>query len=439
MTSTPCPAEGLQSPLYELMPLGGGSGQVESLTGYVPRLARRHRLATGRLIIDHIGPFLWADGSAGAEDPSGFFGRDTGGLDGSGPRSLQWIDVLQRRTHVQDLRMLTVASWAAALPRRHLTHRYARYCASCFAADLTFPGREPYERLVWRISDVTICAVHKEPLETQCHWCGRARPPISFWSLPGYCPFCRRWLGHPPNLGSGSAPTRWATHVASQVEEALAKRAGDPDSTYVLAGIASLIDATTDGNRAAFAALVGLRSKGSITSWFSGTQPSLTSLLRIAAGVGADLTSILAGIPVADRHERFLPDRDPPRLRNRTNWAVIGISLGEEAGREVPRPLRAVAAEYGVDPVDVRRRFPEAARHLVSLAREARSRAAKERLATLTATLQSIMVDLEREGLVASRRNIEPRLPQGVTLEEESLKRVWRAGRHRTQPRRRRG
>jgi hypothetical protein len=439
MTSKPRPAGGAQSPLYHLTPRGIGSGQVEALTGYVPRLARRHGLATGRLIIDHIGPFLWPDGSASADDPSRFFGWDTGGLDGSGPRSPKWIDVLQRRTHVPDLRVLTVSGLAAALPQRHFLHRSARYCASCFAADLDSANGEPYERLLWRISEVTVCGVHNEPLNAHCRWCGRARPPLSFWSLPGYCPFCRRWLGHGPTLASDFAPTRWATHVTSQVEEALATRGEDPDSRTVLAGIASLIDATTDGNRAAFAKLIGLRSKGAITDWFGGTQPSMTSLLRIAAGVGAELTSILAGVPVPDRHQRFLPDRDPPRVRNRTDWDAVEIRLREEAGPQAPKSLSALAAEYGVDPSDVRRRFPEAARHLVSLAKEARSRAAKDRLTTLTVTLQSVMADLEREGLKRSRRNIEARLPQSVTLEEESLKLVWRAGRLPTQPRRRRG
>jgi len=421
--------------LYRLAPLGRCTGQVESLTGFVARLARRHSLATGRLILDEIAPHVWPHDLGGVRLLARVLGdARTGPLDGSGPRSAQWTRVLEMLTWVEGLRELTTASWRPAIGNRGLLKPVAAYCPSCFALDLEVAGdrdvSEPYERLAWRLAGVEICLIHGVPLLTRCLWCDRPRPPLAYWSLPGYCPYCHRWLGMvEPNVRT-QLVSQWATKSAWLIEDALLKRSSDPETVQVVSGVAAVIDATTGGNRAAFARLIGLRSSSVIAAWFGGVKPSLGSLVRIAAAVGSDLTSILAGAPAAGRFETMNPPRSRPhRRRGAIDWSALEAQLKSEAAQPDPTSLSAIAREHDVPVQEVRNRLHDAARHLVDQAASARSRRSEERRAHLEGVLEAVMADLRHEGLDRSRRNIEPRLPAGVTLEERPLQDAWRRGR----------
>ncbi|WP_409348259.1 TniQ family protein [Paenibacillus gyeongsangnamensis] len=56
---------------------------------------------------------------------------------------------------------------------------------------------EIYEPLVWSISDVKVCNIHKSKLQERCPTpgCNRNIPLFSRYSAVGYCSFCNEWLG----------------------------------------------------------------------------------------------------------------------------------------------------------------------------------------------------------------------------------------------------
>ena len=56
------PLLGPRTRLYHLEPRGLGTPQVESLTGYVMRLAEAHRVTTSRLVTAEVWPLLQAQG-----------------------------------------------------------------------------------------------------------------------------------------------------------------------------------------------------------------------------------------------------------------------------------------------------------------------------------------------------------------------------------------
>src|SRR5258708_16223116 len=76
-----------RSRLFSLEPVGVGTAAVESLTGYVARLAEGHTVSTRDLVVQEILPLLRRPHLAATRDPSllsAFWRNDTRALNGTG-------------------------------------------------------------------------------------------------------------------------------------------------------------------------------------------------------------------------------------------------------------------------------------------------------------------------------------------------------------------
>ena len=197
-TPSSCPLPP-RSQLYALEPIGVGTAWVESLSGYVARLAEAHSVSVG----DLVGRVLSdVPNPKGAVIPPAARAGKRGGhgfrvcsytLNGVTDKATTWVHALETATSRRHLRCLTLLPLRPALPD-HLFHRHRAWCSLCYK-QWRLNGQPIYEPLLWAIKASSHCPVHQRPLSHTCPYCRRRLNPLGVFSRPGYCERCARWLG----------------------------------------------------------------------------------------------------------------------------------------------------------------------------------------------------------------------------------------------------
>lgn len=218
-----------RSRLYALEPIGIGTPRVESLTGYVSRIADAHAVSVGDLVGRELsvigskptrpfGPFV----PRNRTDPHGFRGRARA-ADGLGDTAKRWIGALERATYQTNLRFLTLLPFEGVFSGKGLFRYIRAWCPDCYE-DWRRTGSILYELLLWTIRLLTICPWHGCPLKEICPHCGESMKPLGLFARPGYCSKCLQWLG---NKGMAEVHTR--SHLKAEVDAALwhAKAVGE--------------------------------------------------------------------------------------------------------------------------------------------------------------------------------------------------------------------
>ncbi len=188
-----------RSRLYSLEPVGGGTAMVESLTGYVARLAEAHSVSVGDLVgrvlselADPNDPLITVAAKALRVGGHGF--RACGYvINGVSARAEKWVNASETATLRRDLRSLTLLPFRYALPD-HLFRWHRGWCALCFDQWRT-SEQKVYEPLLWEIKASPHCPVHARPLDCTCPHCARRLSPLGVFSRPGRCERCDGWLG----------------------------------------------------------------------------------------------------------------------------------------------------------------------------------------------------------------------------------------------------
>ena len=185
-----------RSRLYALEPIGVGTSFVESLTGYVSRLAEAHTVSVGDLVGREL--------SAATSKPlglhsnrhrAGFHGFHAQGhvIDGFGGIAKTWVHALEKATSQRNLRFLTLLPFEGVFSLEGAFRRTRAWCPACYQ-EWQRPGEIVYEPLLWAMRLVTICPKHHRPLEKNCPCCRRPLVPLAVFSRPGYCSTCGKSL-----------------------------------------------------------------------------------------------------------------------------------------------------------------------------------------------------------------------------------------------------
>ena len=111
-----------RSRLYHLAPIGVGTPYVESLTGYVARLAEAHNVWPLHLVPREMLPLLGAKylSREGTSHLSPFWSKGSRALNGPWTMSVDWTRVLEQLTLRSELRFLTLQPWVEVLTQRKL-------------------------------------------------------------------------------------------------------------------------------------------------------------------------------------------------------------------------------------------------------------------------------------------------------------------------------
>jgi hypothetical protein len=188
-----------RSRLYSLEPMGVGTELVESLTGYVARLADAHSVSVGDLVgrvladLTHTKDAIITQTAKAVRVGGHGFRACNYTPNGVTETAVKWVDALGATTNRNDLQYLTLLPLRYIVPSRLFRRRRA-WCALCFE-QWRSAGQIVYEPLIWSIQAAANCQVHARPLDQTCGNCARTLSPLGVFSRPGYCERCDGWLG----------------------------------------------------------------------------------------------------------------------------------------------------------------------------------------------------------------------------------------------------
>jgi hypothetical protein len=330
LAPVPIPA---RSRLHSIQPIGVGTPFVESLTGYMIRLAASHAVRVSDLIEHELRTGISYFHTA-AGIPSS--------VNGVGKNAQNWVSAIERFTLRDNLRVLTLLPFASLLNTPHLMRRERAWCPRCYESSAA-QGREVYEQLVWCLQCVEICSLHTLPLETSCAACDRKLRPVCAVSRPGFCSRCRQWLGIPRRSLEEMAPTHFQIWVAREFGQllAMAPDAQPLGKEAIRKILVPYVDSFSQGNRIAAAEIAGCR-RSSFYNWYYGaTSARIDLLLRMCYELKIPLTSLATGATAGPEDtvgaNRAVEARNrrgiaPSRTADRIRRALL------EAAKEQPPP-----------------------------------------------------------------------------------------------------
>ena len=344
------------SRLYSLKPEGIGTPFVESLTGYISRLAEAHSVPTGTLVLREVLPKVRRTRGAfagqlppAAKQPWIFLGAHI--INGLCECPREWVKVVENLTGHPDLQLLTALPWTGLLDQVGMLRTNLAWCPSCFEDQRT-SGSVVHEQLLWTLKAVLVCPRHSRSLDQLCPHCGRWLYPFSGNSRPGYCSRCRKWLGKQINADDAcvaerdSAEQAWTTEA---VAEMVAANGRSPNSHSLRMNLWTCAERCAHRSRRALKLVTGC----DIQEWTAGNNaPRMESLLKLCRALNLSPARLFTeAIPLADRmwevgEERIrrecpTPQRQPPKAK------AIAEALERQLNSDLPLSVEQVAEQFG--------------------------------------------------------------------------------------------
>lgn len=350
-----------RSTLFRVLPQGLATGQIESLTSYVTRLAAAHLVTPLTLLRRGL---AWWD--AGDASRVGEWGRQRPTLrlsncinaHASGAR---WCRLLERLTCIDDLSSCTMRAWADLFPTRGLLRDYLAWCPSCLAEQ-----PEPYDPLLFCLREVKACSRHRCRLVERCAHCGSQIPVMHARSVPGGCPKCKM-SRIAAELPPKTAPAE-EVQLAQLAESFLSATAITPNHQWrrtcaVAEALRRCMSASELPDAAALGRLVNV-SRITAWGWLNGKSvPDFSLTLRLCHCFGLSVKDFLSGrVPAsidlcATGELPIRPTRRRPGHRNDVELAKAMRRYCEEHAQRPPS-LAEVAEAVSVSPRVLRNRFP---------------------------------------------------------------------------------
>lgn len=182
--------------LYALRPVGIGTPEVESLTGYITRLAEKHYLTPVTLLKNSVSDISLLPKSLLQDSINSSFGAS---LNGFGENTKSVVEILQNATSRNEIYHTTLLHWKGKISNQKLLKKQMAWCSLCYEQQREEQGIT-YDKLIWTFEQVKVCQIHKLPLSETCPHCHEKLKLLSSKSRCGYCSKCLGWLGSKPSL-----------------------------------------------------------------------------------------------------------------------------------------------------------------------------------------------------------------------------------------------
>lgn len=371
-----------RSRLYSLPPIGIGTAGVESLTGYVARLAEAHCVSPHTLLAKEILGIRSLKKKPLSLYRTSFLGFSSNHMNGVGPTANLTVSSLEQLTLSSEIRYTTLLTWANILSPSQLLRRKRAWCALCYG-EWQIKGQQIYEPLLWSFDAVSICPWHHEPLSEICPYCNTLLPHLASTSRPGYCSRCKRWLGTITNKatygeGASTLPSLEPTVTISAVDliGRLLTHApsleSPPTHQGFIANLTKCIDGAADGSINSFSHSVGIWS-GTIRRLLDGaTKPRLEVLCQICMCLRISLLDLLSSADNGDMLEkrRVILRLGTPMPEEQVPWNEVEGRLRAALQESPPPSLEEVARRMGYYQPRIRYNFPELCAQIVARYRE---------------------------------------------------------------------
>lgn len=421
-----------RSRLYAQDPMGRGTGEVESLSSYLIRLARAHRVSPRRLIRDEFVPASPEPGRMA------YVGRRVDAantIDGLGPYAAMFAEITEALTTVTGIRYLTLLPLAELLPRNGAGQlaRAPRWCPMCLV-EMAGNGAL-YRPLVWSLALYQVCHRHRHLLQEFCPHCGKRQPFLPRLPNLVHCDVCGGPLVIEETAGT-ECPDEGTIWVATALADLVSRMAVlEPwlIRAQFMRVLRQCLDMCADGKAQRFCKRLGVPPR-MVKNWLiKGERPSLPQALAVAHGLGVFPAALMAGAiaPVVQTPSAVMPAY--PRLlredlkseeRERLRQVVEQIAQGANDTRS----LAEVALRLGHTKACLKYWFPAAStvirlKHLNAV--RARGVAKRERDQCF---LREVIRELVARGAYPSARRVTAVLRQrGLMLLRPDLAAIYRA------------
>jgi transcriptional regulator with XRE-family HTH domain len=411
---------------------------VESLSGYVNRLAWLYRVSPQVLVGQEIVPLLrrTVEGRSTFRRSLQFCIQQAISINGAGEDALDWVHVVEQLTVRTDLGNLTLQQWASGAPSIGLLRKTPAWCPVCYH-EWRESGLVVYQPLIWMLPIMQVCPKHWVPLENRCPYCNKDQHVITFKLEQGYCRHCGKWLGKPVsefaenNLDKETFRwQKWVTKALEQLYRSY-KHSSELSWEKLLLGLTACKEAA--GGARTLARLTNL-SKSAVLKWLHGKAiPSLEAAFRVCYALdilpfqlmtsdALDMRGILLS---KKRFRSPRPKRHAlPTLNLEKAREVIQIALDDQLD---PISLNEVARRLRAHVRTLRRLFPHecdlvAARYknFHTLRREARLTQACEEVYQIARSLHS-------DGIFPGARRIKAKLSDPHVLCEPAVRAALRS------------
>jgi hypothetical protein len=429
-----------RSRLYPLEPIGIGTPCVESLTGYVARLAEAHCVSTGVLFSKEIDA-LTGKGNIFTFRLEENAGYSTHTINGRGGPARDFVRALESLTHRSGLRYLTLLPWEHVLPHQGGIQRRSRaWCVQCL--HMGKAGARPvYEPLLWTLKPVTLCPLHQQPLSFVCPSCKVQNGVLDPRTRPGYCSKCGQWLAPlpiatvlPDNRVLNNDDLRWGDWVAKVLGEILAaapRLSFAPSRDVIAQMIHFCVEHISDGNTSEFARELEV-GRGDVMKWQLGKAlPKFPSLLGLTFRLGISLLDLIRG--ATDSVPQKFIHLFPPQLskkqfasrrlrkpQRRMNSAEVLHILQAALNENPPPSVRQVINRTNHGRTIIYRYFPIECRTIAQHFADYRKIRAIARRDRARAEIRQVAYQLHAEGIKITRQHLRPLLTSSdyTNLEE---------------------
>lgn len=427
MTTYTCEA----SKLYHLSPMNREGLGIESLTGYIARLAQKHIMDVGQLINYELVPILQKEYLTRIAMYGGTrFYNNASMINGIGQAAFDFVDALQKATLKSDLLNCTLYPWRFVIPTRGLIQSTKKWCPLCFHEALE-TEQEIYEPLLWSLQAVNACSIHGNILATKCPQCGQELRLLDRHSKPGHCNRCQKWLGQNDYK---ALATDYELVIARQAVKVLASfQEANRAVPRNIIDFFLLCSEKFSGGMAEFARFIGA-SKTTVWDWCKGKNLSpFPRLLAICAALKVQAGDVLLGntksLSIALPGYSEPVARLPKVLGQKLNVKKLQTTLENHMNSEDATPLsmKEIAKSQQTSRKAVERYFPALCKHISSKYLANKTEQAENLSKQRKIEIRNICQELIQQGIFPSRRNVEAAASWKAALRSPEIQEEWKS------------
>ena len=432
-----------RSILYGLEPIGIGTPQVECLTSYISRLAEAHCVFPGILMHKLIAPFV-RESSVYQKSCNSMEMKlvyQTNSFNGTGLRATVAVHAFEALTQQSSLRFLTFLTWKEVFTYQTLLHPTKTWCPACLE-EWRAGSQVIYDPLLWTIQVVTFCPRHQCMLSTCCpqRACERKIPWLAWSSLPGYCPFCRQWLGRPAptSIELDESIVHWQEWITEQLGSILAlapEVKSPPSRSRIHDVLLHFCQQMSQGHLRAYARELGVPWQ-TFSFWFGRRRiPQLETLLTLCSIWGVSLKAcLLAEMTTLCS----LPGSQVPRVPRDKQYRKIPVDVNSPQTRhflqmiltndEDPSPsLKNVAQQLGIRPYYLRKYHLELCKAISDRYRVYIQRHKQTTMQQKCEEVCQAARQLAAQGKRPTKKNLAEVLPKPGILHSPEVRQAWKA------------
>jgi hypothetical protein len=432
----------VRSRLYHLKPIGLGTAMVESLSGYISRLAQQHCVCERDLLLHELLPDLGKDYLLHTQNQNiSAFWKDVPAINSVNASTRDWIRVLEKLTLSDNLHCLTMLAWSEVLSPKDLPRRSKAWCPSCYE-EWRKNGLEIYDPLIWGLEAAAVCTQHDRYLDTRCPNpnCRKRLNMLAPHIRPGYCYHCDYWLGASaePVLSQMLAQSemewhRWSVQAVGELLAATPTISRAPNRSQFANCVAAYLQDAYDGNVSACARKLCV-SRRTIRDWKRDEQvPELRSLLGFCYLVGVSPLHLFTGGAADVHHNEACPSTSPGlMLKAMQHHRVFDAeqvrrALEAELALEVepPNSMSAVAKRLNYDHSFLYKHFPELCRAISDRYRAYRKRKREERKRQILDEVRQTTYRVHEQELYPSQERVRLLLAKPGSIKEPGALAAW--------------